>query len=71
MKNKIILITGATSGIGFQTALVLAKMGDMSSSRGAVKPAEKKQSLKLKRQAETQKLTFSPAIYQRRKMAIL
>ncbi|MBV5331089.1 SDR family NAD(P)-dependent oxidoreductase, partial [bacterium] len=27
MKNKIILITGATSGIGFQTALALAKMG--------------------------------------------
>ncbi|MCX6056881.1 MAG: SDR family NAD(P)-dependent oxidoreductase [Chloroflexi bacterium] len=27
MKDKIILITGATSGIGFQTALALAKMG--------------------------------------------
>lgn len=27
MKNKIILITGATSGIGYQTALALAKMG--------------------------------------------
>lgn len=27
MKNKIILVTGATSGIGFQTALALAKMG--------------------------------------------
>lgn len=27
MKDKIVLITGATSGIGFQTALALAKMG--------------------------------------------
>lgn len=27
MQNKIILITGATSGIGYQTALALAKMG--------------------------------------------
>ena len=27
MKDKIIFITGATSGIGFQTALALAKMG--------------------------------------------
>ena len=27
MKDKIILVTGATSGIGFQTALALAKMG--------------------------------------------
>jgi NAD(P)-dependent dehydrogenase (short-subunit alcohol dehydrogenase family) len=27
MKNKIVLVTGATSGIGFQTALSLAKMG--------------------------------------------
>jgi len=27
MKDKIVLITGATSGIGFQTALTLAKMG--------------------------------------------
>jgi NAD(P)-dependent dehydrogenase (short-subunit alcohol dehydrogenase family) len=27
MQNKIVLITGATSGIGFQTALALAKMG--------------------------------------------
>lgn len=27
MQDKIILITGATSGIGFQTALALAKMG--------------------------------------------
>ena len=26
MKNKIILVTGATSGIGFQTALALANM---------------------------------------------
>ncbi|MBK9210059.1 MAG: SDR family NAD(P)-dependent oxidoreductase [Anaerolineales bacterium] len=27
MQNKIVLVTGATSGIGFQTALALAKMG--------------------------------------------
>jgi NAD(P)-dependent dehydrogenase (short-subunit alcohol dehydrogenase family) len=27
MQNKIILITGATGGIGKQTALALAKMG--------------------------------------------
>jgi NAD(P)-dependent dehydrogenase (short-subunit alcohol dehydrogenase family) len=27
MQNKIVLITGATSGIGFQTALALAKIG--------------------------------------------
>lgn len=27
MKNKIVLVTGATGGIGYQTALALAKMG--------------------------------------------
>ena len=27
MQNKIVLVTGATSGIGYQTALALAKMG--------------------------------------------
>ena len=27
MKDKIVLITGATGGIGFQTSLSLAKMG--------------------------------------------
>jgi NAD(P)-dependent dehydrogenase (short-subunit alcohol dehydrogenase family) len=27
MKNKIVLITGATGGIGKQTAISLAKMG--------------------------------------------
>ncbi|MFN8414574.1 MAG: SDR family NAD(P)-dependent oxidoreductase [Anaerolineales bacterium] len=40
MKDKIILITGATSGIGFQTALALAKMGAQVITGRSQKTAE-------------------------------
>ena len=48
MKDKIILITGATSGIGFQTALALAKMGAQVAVTGRSKPSAEEAVTKLK-----------------------
>lgn len=66
MKNKIILITGGTGGIGKQTALALAMMGAQVVITGVVNPAGNLRLLKLNRQAAIPKLTCSSAIYQRR-----
>lgn len=48
MQNKIILITGATSGIGFQTALALAKMDAQVIVTGRSKPSAEEAVIKLK-----------------------
>ncbi|MFN8433170.1 MAG: SDR family oxidoreductase [Anaerolineales bacterium] len=48
MKDKIILITGATSGIGFQTALALAKMGAQVIVTGRSKTSAEEAVTKLK-----------------------
>ncbi|MBK7453348.1 MAG: SDR family NAD(P)-dependent oxidoreductase [Anaerolineales bacterium] len=46
MKDKIVLITGATNGIGKQTALSLAKMNAQVFITGRNQKAEQKQLMK-------------------------
>lgn len=55
MQNKIALITGATSGIGKQTALTLAKMGAHIVITGEAVEAVKKRLPKLNRSAAIRK----------------
>ncbi len=58
MKDKIILITGATSGIGFQTALSLAKMGTQVIVTGRSKTNAKETVANLKTASENSRVDF-------------
>jgi len=58
MKDKIILITGATSGIGFQTALALAKMGAQVIVTGRSKTSAEEAVTKLKAASGNSRVDF-------------
>lgn len=58
MKDKIILITGATSGIGFQTALVLAKMGAQVVVTGRSQKSAQEAATKLKAESGNEHMDF-------------
>ena len=58
MKDKIILITGATSGIGFQTALSLAKMGAQVVVTGRSEKSAQEAVTKLKAESKNERVDF-------------
>jgi NAD(P)-dependent dehydrogenase (short-subunit alcohol dehydrogenase family) len=58
LQNKIILITGATSGIGFQTALALAKMGAQIIVTGRSKTSAEEAVTKLKAESGNPRVDF-------------
>jgi len=58
MENKIILITGATSGIGFQTALALAKMKSHIIVTGRSEKSAQEAVAKLKAESENDRVGF-------------
>ena len=58
MKDKIILVTGATSGIGFQTALSLAKMGAQVIVTGRSQKSAQKAVTKLKAESKNERVDF-------------
>jgi len=58
MQNKIILITGATSGIGFQTALALAKMGAQVIVTGRSKTSAEEAVTKIKSASGNPRVDF-------------
>lgn len=58
MQDKITLITGATSGIGFQTALTLAKMGAQVIVTGRSKPTAEEAVAKIKNVSGNARVDF-------------
>lgn len=58
MKDKIILITGATSGIGFQTALALSKMGAQIIVTGRSEKSAQQAVTKLKAESGNERVDF-------------
>ena len=58
MKDKIILVTGATSGIGFQTALSLAKMGAQVIVTGRSQKSAQEAVTKLKAESGNERVDF-------------
>ena len=58
MKNKIILITGSTGGIGFQTALGFAKLGGTIILTGRNKTSSEASVMEIKQQSGNQNVDF-------------
>ena len=58
MQNKIVLVTGATSGIGFQTALSLAKMGAQVIVTGRSQTSAQEAVTKLKAESGNERVDF-------------
>ena len=58
MKDKIVLITGATSGIGFQTALALARMDAQVIVTGRSQKSAQEAVAKLKAESKNERVDF-------------
>lgn len=58
MKDKTVLVTGATSGIGFQTALALAKMGAQVIVTGRSKASAEEAVAKIKTESGNPRVDF-------------